>query len=231
MNQAAEELRATLAPWLAALGADHLIVQIGACIGGTPPHDEIDVVFHPLLEKGNPAVLVEPQGRELKRCVATYRRKCPPEAFARLRFIEAALAENDGSVHFTVRGRGSARALSTLRMDRGFEWEKEKSYRVKELPCFTLRTLLTMAPPHVAWGWLQVDIEGHELIVLRQLSQQSSLPRLLTFEHLHLFPDEKVEALTVLSALGYTEIGWHTDDAAYVLGTESIPDRGSVRES
>ncbi len=43
------------------------------------------------------------------------------------------------------------------------------------------------------------------------------LPRLLTFEHLHLSTDEKAEARTLLATLGYREIGWHKDDAAFVL--------------
>ena len=228
MNWAAEELRVLLAPWLAGLGGDDLIVQIGACIGGTPPHDEIDLVFCPLLEKGNPALLVEPQAKELKRCAAFYRRACQPEAFGRLRFVEAALAGYDGTVDFTVRGRGAARALSTLRMDRGFEWEKEKNFRVKPMSSLTLRTLLEMAPPHVAWGWLQVDIEGHELIVLRQLHEQTRLPRVLTFEHLHHSADEKVETRAVLATLGYVEIGWHKDDAAFVLNRRAASKAGAI---
>lgn len=78
MNHAAGELRLTLVPWLAGLNGDELIIQIGACIGGTPPHDEIDLGFRPLMEKGSPAVLVEPQTKELKQCVVFYRRVCEP---------------------------------------------------------------------------------------------------------------------------------------------------------
>ncbi len=219
MNDAAEELRSTLAPWLAGLNRHELIVQIGACIGGTPPHDEIDLVFRPLLEQGSPAVLVEPQKKEMKRCVAFYREACQPEALARIRFVEAALSDHDGMVNFTVRGRAATtRALSTLRMDRGFAWEDEKNFRVNRILGITLRTLMKNAPPHRGWGWLQVDIEGHEIVVLRQLGGETERPRLLTFEHLHMAAEEKAEAKELLAVLGYREIGWHTDDAAFVNG-------------
>lgn len=80
-----------------------------------------------------------------------------------------------------------------------------------------------MAPSHAGRGWLQVDIEGHELVVLRQLARQAELPRLLTFEHLHISPVETMIALEMLATPGYTQIGWHTDDAAFLRRTMPHP--------
>ncbi len=216
MNVAAEELRATLTPWLAALSNDDLIVQVGACIGGTPPHDEIDPIFRPVLEKRVPAILVEPLIAELARCETYYRAACQPKAFARLQFVAAAVAEADGPVGFVVRGHGMARALSTLRLDRGFEREGETCIAQITVPGRTLHSLLAHAPLHQRWGWLHADIEGHELLVLRQLARLAVKPLLVTFEHLHMPDVEKTEATSTLDALGYTEIGWLTDDAAFV---------------
>lgn len=82
-------------------------------------------------------------------------------------------------------------------------------------------------PPHVdqkcsvsfGWGWLQVDIEAHEIVVMRQLGREAELPRSLTFEHLHMSAEEKVETEELLAALGYREIGWHPDDAASAMAS------------
>lgn len=221
MNAAAVELSTCLQPWLDTLTGDDLIVQIGACVGGTPPHDEIDPVFRTLLEKRAPAVLIEPLPEEFEQLVRFYREQAEPLHFARLSFLRAAVTGSDGPTAFVIRGQGSMRALSTLAIDRGYLVESEASAIEERVLGVTLHTVLTLAPRHRRWGWLQVDIEGHELQVLKQIPALAERPRILSFEHLHMLPCEKEQATELLTDCGYITIGWMTDDAAFVLNGDS----------
>jgi hypothetical protein len=141
--------------------------------------------------------------------------------FARLSFLRAAVTESDGPTAFVVRVHGPMRALSTLRIDRGFLLESAIPAVESQVHGVTLQTALALAPRHRRWGWLQVDIEGHELLVLKQVPKLDERPRIISFEHLHMPPADKEEATKLLTDCGYFEMGWMTDDAVFVLDNAS----------
>lgn len=216
MNRAAVELSTLIAPWLNTLTDNDLIVQIGACVGGTPPHDEIDPVFRILLEKRAAAILIEPLPEEFEELLHYYRKHADPLHFARLSFLRAAVVESDAATAFVIRGVGRTRALSTLATDRGYLLESDIPAVELRVLGVTLRTVLRLAPLHRRWGWLQIDIEGHELRILKQIPELEERPMIISFEHLHMLSAEKEEAARLLTACGYVEAGWMTDDAVFI---------------
>ncbi len=82
-----------------------------------------------------------------------------------------------------------------------------------QVPCFTLDSLLSKHSL-VEIDLLQIDVEGHDLEVLRSISLEQKRPSLIQFESGHLSPADCRAAANLLVAAGYSLFwGGHQGDA------------------
>ncbi len=185
-------------------------VQIGAMDGV-----RFDL-FHPFIRKFQwQGVLVEPMPDMFAALKANYAGQ------AGLSFVNAAIAQQDGSIQMTRLNPEAVKAglieeaalgISTTRPDRG-EWVNAnlkpelqtvlQQYRQElTVACLTLPSLL--ASSHVTTlDVLIIDTEGADWDIAQQLDLSRFMPRLIYFECAHLPPAEISAALKHFMAAGY----------------------------
>ena len=179
------------------------VIQIGACDGVMA--DPI----HPWIKRYKwHGILVEPQRAEFERLKATYRDECE-----RLIFENVAIAAADG--------------MCTLyRVREGLlsgDWERgvaslipqadSERFMTETVPCVAFETLLKRH--HVSHvDLLQIDVEGYDFEIVKQIDFQRIRPAMLRYEHRHLRPGDKRACHGYLEHNGYRVLEMKFDTGA-----------------
>lgn len=182
-------------------------VQIGANDGvmADPLHDFIDRYAW----KG---ILIEPQRREFQKLKRTYRKN------RLLKFENAAIAYRRGFMNLYklqddyIRSREETGAtfqeltgiasLSRKHSELGQEWVDKHSIVAEKVATITFSDLLEkyrIAEMDV----LQIDTEGYDGKILRQINFKAVSPKVIHFEHKFLSETEKEQCDQLLRSAGY----------------------------
>lgn len=183
-------------------GDDTFILQIGAMDGKTA-----DPVHEALMRNDWPALLVEPVATHFARLRETYRDR------KMVRLAPLAVAGHSGEVPLhRVRPEAIAEGLvpgwghgaSSLYPDRNaLGWDHVRPHVFTEnVPCRTLPDLL-LEYDVARIDVLQIDAEGHDFQILRQLDFTRHRPAVINLEIVNLPEDEQESCKALLSAHGY----------------------------
>lgn len=183
-------------------GQATFIVQIGAMDGRT--HDPV----YPFLMRHDwPALLVEPVADHFRCLQYTYASR------PLVRLANVCIANHDGATPFYRIDPAAIAAghiprwgpgASSLYPDRtALGWDHIKPHVVCEpMPCVTLRTLLhDHGIAH--FDVLQIDAEGHDFAILRQLDFSRHRPAIINLEIVNLPVVEQADCQTLLRGQGY----------------------------
>jgi FkbM family methyltransferase len=101
--------------------------------------------------------------------------------------LNVGISSNTGSLDYYM---FECSLLNTLDKDKADVWTKHsKLVDVRQVPCTTLELVLReYLPLDVAIDLLSVDVEGHELSVLKSNDWTAHRPRLVVVEQLHRLP-------------------------------------------
>jgi FkbM family methyltransferase len=101
--------------------------------------------------------------------------------------LNVGISSNTGSLEYYM---FECSLLNTLDKDKADVWTKHsKLVDVREVPCTTLELVLReYLPVDVEIDLLSVDVEGHELSVLKSNDWTTHRPRLVVVEQLHRLP-------------------------------------------
>jgi FkbM family methyltransferase len=183
-------------------GGETFILQIGAMDGQTD-----DPVHESLMCNDWPALLVEPVAEYFEQLRAVYRDR------PLVRFANLAVAEHSGETEFhriTPEAIAAGQVpewghgASSLYRDRNaLDWEHIRPHIITEtVPCLTLPDLLkSFAIERI--DVLQIDAEGHDFAILRQLDFKRYRPAIINLEIVNLPEDEQEMCRALLSANGY----------------------------
>lgn len=183
-------------------GEPTFVLQIGAMDGKSA-----DPVHDALMRNDWPALLVEPVADYFAQLQETYRDR------PLVRLAPVAVAGHSGETPFyRVRpdamadGRvpGWGRGASSLYADRNaLGWDHVRPHVVTEtVPCLTLPDLLArFSVTHI--DVLQIDAEGHDFAILRQLDFAAYRPAIINMEIVNLPADEQAACRALLDANGY----------------------------
>jgi FkbM family methyltransferase len=177
---------------LSATTDDFFVIQIGACDGvmADPIHDWI--------KRSNwRGILVEPQELEFEKLRDTYRQE-----HDRLVFENVAIADKNGTCTLH-RIKDSAR---TDDWERGFasllaRFASDRSI-AEVVPCITFDTLLRRHRVSRV-DLLQIDVEGYDFELLKQIDFPRLRPAMIRYEHRHLRPRDKHACKIYLERWGY----------------------------
>lgn len=183
-------------------GEDTFCLQIGAMDGTTTDH------MHRYLTRLDwQALLVEPVPEYFAQLQKTY------AARPNVRLANVVVADHTGEVPFySVEPAAMAaglvppwgRGASSLYPDRtALGWESVKPHvRTQNLPCLTLPDLLANYGIEKI-DVLQIDAEGHDYRILKQLDFRKFNPFVINIEFVNLLPDEQEAVRALLSQNGY----------------------------
>lgn len=130
--------------------------------------------------------------------------------------LELARFKSDAPIHDEMHGLASS---DTERMSR-FAREKGLADHLETVtvPCARLSTLLHKHDIHQV-DLLQIDVEGHEYIILRDMFDEGIYPGIIHYEFLHLSRGDRIAAEQLLHDHGYA-YGYATID---VLAIREVP--------
>lgn len=183
-------------------GADTFCLQIGAMDGTTTDH------MHRYLTRLNwQALLVEPVPEYFAQLQKTYASR------PNVKLANVVVADHTGHVPFySVEPAAMeaglvppwGRGASSLYPERtALGWPDVKPHvRAQMLPCVTLPDLLSQHGIDTI-DVLQIDAEGHDYRILKQLDFQKFKPFVINIEFVNLLPDEQEAARDLLSTNGY----------------------------
>lgn len=183
-------------------GLKTFVLQIGANDGAT-----FDPVYDALQEYDWPALLVEPLPDFYEQLCSNYK------ARALVKCANVAIAGHSGAITMhrvdpdvveggmvPAWGHGAA-SLYTDRNALAFEDVRPHVQEVS-VPCLTLPDLLAQHNiQHI--DVLQMDCEGHDFAILKQLDFTRFKPAIINLEIVNLPEDEQGACRTLLSAQGY----------------------------
>lgn len=197
-------------------------VQIGAFDGvsNDPLHPHI--VAHRWR-----GILVEPQPKPFQALLETYR------GHGQLAFVNAAIGEQDGETDFYVVRDGQdlppwSQKIASLNKEnvikhreglpeygvrRGIDDLEERMEAIR-VPVLTLPSLLALRLVE-RLDILQIDAEGYDARILRQLDFGRYQPALIRYEHMHLEEAEQDACLHLLRGHGYLVVIGFTETLAY----------------
>lgn len=99
----------------------------------------------------------------------------------------------------------------------------EAAIREVVVPVRTFRDLLADVVSPESFIMLQIDTEGHDLVVLRSAANCGFLPPIVTYEHKHLSLADQRSARTLLAKRGYALHNDDCDTIAFRDPERSIP--------
>jgi FkbM family methyltransferase len=195
---------------LARCQRDPFLLQVGAMDG-----KRFDPIYAFVKHYGWPGLILEPLPDLFARLSANYAGQ------ANVTLVNAALTDTDGergmlrvnanavdngSVPLWAEGLGTffpeRNALGGVGLAPGDHATLRAHSSEERVACLTLRSLIERWPtPRI--DLLQVDAEGCELDILRQVDQAGFLPRVVHMEHWALPPRERGELLGLLGERGY----------------------------
>jgi len=210
---------------------DFKFIQIGACDG------KYADPLHQFIKKYNwNGVLVEPIPYYFEQLKKNY------EDSSNLIFINKAISDkNEIRPMYTINPSGFdvlpewAKGISSLHLDRnalnekywtegrgrvhldkGYSYDLIKPY-IKEInvECITVKKLLEETKFN-SFDLLQIDAEGHDYTILKQIDFKKYQPKIIHFEYANLNPDEKILIEDLLRDLGYTLNFHNTNDVLAV---------------
>lgn len=178
------------------------ILQIGAMDGRTG-----DPVHPFLMQQDWPALLAEPVKDQFERLQETYRDR------PLVRLANMAVAGHDGTAPFYRVNPEAIKAgavpawghgASSLYVDRtALNWDHIRPHVGTEMvECLTLPSLLAQYDIR-HFDVLQIDAEGHDFEILRQLDFGRYRPAIINLEIVNLPESEQDACKTLLGAQGY----------------------------
>lgn len=175
-----------------------VFVQVGASDGLTSDPLNALVKAH-----GLTGLLVEPLVMPFERLVANY------ASYPGLQFANVAIGETDGEIELHVPlGADTQIALSQKASRRAATTAKHVGWGCLETVRVRACTMSTLLGEHVLEhvDLLQVDVEGYDLSVIKQVFAMNLRPAVIHFESLHLSGAEMRECRTLLTACGYSYV-------------------------
>jgi len=193
-------------------------IQIGACDGKFA-----DPLYQFIKKYNWEGVLVEPVPYYFKQLKENYKDS------NNLTFVNKAISDkNEMSKMFTINPSGLktlpewAKGISSLHLDRNALDEKywtegrgrvhlDKGYSYELLKphineinveCITVEQLLNETKFH-NFDLIQIDAEGHDYTILKQLDFKKHNPKIIHFEYANLKPEEKTSIEDLLKNAGY----------------------------
>ncbi len=183
------------------------VIQIGACDGLMA--DPI----HAWIKKYNwGGILVEPQKIEFEKLKATYR-----DEHDRFVFENVAIADTDGMcalyrVKDSMLAADWERGIASL-----LPRSDSERFVAEAVPCITFDTLLDRH--HVSRiDLLQIDVEGYDFEILKQVDFRRIQPVMIRYEHINLGPSDKRACKTYLARNGYRILEMKFDTGAVFRG-------------
>jgi len=122
------------------------------------------------------------------------------------RFENAVVSDQNGLIDFYVMKRNSR--LSSISMDRSKEFHKHSKQKLDtmvekiQVKSFRLQTLLKKHNIKT-FDLLQVDTEGYDDVVIKQIEDLKFLPKLIHFEHIHLSLNQRRDIIQFLHKKSY----------------------------
>lgn len=167
-------------------------VQIGAFDGR-----QGDPLFDLVRERNWHGVLVEPQAEAFEVLKRNY------QGQEGLQFFNVAIGPQDGEMPFFTRQDGLTSIASPYRhlLVKPGLFRREVVQR--QVPCWTLSTLLERAnaPDHI--DLLQIDTEGFDYEIVRSIDFGRIAPAIIRYEHQILSERDRNSCLRLLSENGY----------------------------
>jgi FkbM family methyltransferase len=167
------------------------IVQVGAFDGHvSDPLEEL------LRHDKTEAVLVEPQKAPYEALVKRYATN------SRIRVVNAAIAESDGSVTLFVPSSEASQQASLIAGHHKRFGLKNSDVRQVAVPSLAVASLVKQCGFERV-DILQLDTEGMDYQILRWFLQAGMKPHLVNFESLHLSREERLGSRDLLRQNGY----------------------------
>lgn len=192
---------------------DCFFVHLGACTGNHPK----DYLYHNIVDLQWRGIVVEPVPHLFARLQNTYK-ECPGVICE-----NSAISDSDGAREFFYIGEQHvASNLDTFvgSLDANHVKSHTNSpLSSMQVQCLTLRSLL--AKHHVTRvDFLEIDLEGQDEVVIRQIPFDIITPQIIIYEHKHMAAPSDVETFlrdhgydvknTVLS-MSHDTIAWRKD--------------------
>jgi FkbM family methyltransferase len=195
-------------------------VQVGAFDGVT--HDRLHAHVR---DGGWQGVLVEPQPRLFAKLVENY------SDLQGLTFVNAAIDRESGSraLYGVQDERGdpidALAGLASFSQQRLLDWQRQDGHRVEagsqigsvDVTCLAFEELLADTD---YIDLLHIDVEGHDLELLKLFDFDRFTPPIVRFEHVHLSRSEWDEAVRLLARRGYRVLREEYDTTAYSEGSQ-----------
>lgn len=129
-------------------------------------------------------------------CAAARQRFATEIGDGRLQIVEAAIGESSGELTFFICNEESARSTASLELVQ-FWTNSGETFREIRVPCVAADAIVnTSGEPYYA----KIDIEGHDLVCLRQIAQSKHHPQFVSFE---VDFQNVFEALDVCKGMGF----------------------------
>ncbi len=173
--------------------AEFFFVQIGAFDGR-----QQDPLFELVRERNWRGVLVEPQAEAFEVLKRNY------QSQEGLQFFNVAIGPRDGEMTFFTRQDGLASIASPYRhllVKPGLFRQEEVVQR--QVPCWTLATLLERANAPDQIDLLQIDTEGFDYEIVRSIDFGRIAPAIIRYEHQILSEPDRNSCLRLLAENGY----------------------------
>ena len=184
-------------------GRDFFFVQIGAYDG-----KESDPIQQFVRQRGWKGLLVEPQPDAFERLKQNYA-DCPG-----LLFENTAIAEHQGRLPFyrlkpeyaplfhSDPGMLSSLDPSHILKHLSKSVEADEALLVTDIACIPFSSLLAKHRIQRI-DFLQIDAEGYDYEILKQIDFESLKPRIIRFEHAHIQASDKIECIELLISKNY----------------------------
>jgi FkbM family methyltransferase len=187
------------------------ILQIGANDGLMD-----DPIHEVVVELKLPALLVEPLPDMFEQLKRNY------EGHPDIRFENCAIGGRGGiadlyrvkgdATHLPFWARGLASFNEAVILKNGIP---KKYFEKVSVPVLTIRQLLSKHDDIRRFLVLQVDVEGHDFIVVKSAVEAGLLPPIINYEHQHLSLSDQFACRELLSVNGYSFSSNTTDTIAY----------------
>lgn len=176
-------------------------VQIGACDGkqSDPIHELIK--SHPIWK----GILIEPQRNEFLKLKQTY--KYRNFVFENLAIYNKNCLKDLYKPRYNLIDKDWKRGIGSLTPHKNFmkEYLKDNSYEMEIVKCITLKKLI-LKHKISQIDLLQIDAEGFDYEIIRQVMSSKIRPRIIHYEIINLTENEKAQSYILLKKNRYNVI-------------------------
>jgi len=196
---------------------DFYFVQIGANDGLA-----LDPIYHAVLKNKWKGVLIEPQKEYFDKLKINYANHQEG-----LIFLNVAIAETNGKRKLYKVKKDCMKhpwdfGIAALTVDRGdISKFDSNDLEVEEVDAMTMSSLIH--DYHIKKiDLLQIDVEGYDYEIIKQIDFYQFSPALIRYEHYHLKPEEQQDCENYLRAKGYNIYRELMDTVAYSKNFRSL---------